>query len=473
MVVGCAWFLGATVSAVAATCTKSIGEDMATRWCNSPASRCPDAEKAGDWVALRSGSARGAGLAWRCYAPQGLDPSHSKYATGTGYCTRDAEIAKIVAQCVLPPPPPPPPPPSNATEVFVPGEGGYPCIRIPSVILAPDNRTLVALAECRNFTGDGCEPVAFSAARNANRDICSKRSVDGGRSWSVLRVIARSGSQATPVITAGGKLLVQYDHIGAAATMQMESEDDGATWSEARSVCGPGGLQPGACGGAVGPGVGIRLQRGPHAGRLLFIGAPSPRRRRRRHSRGGPAGHFGAYRHDTVWYSDDDGATYTASASSTQTLVKMDEAQLVELPDGSVLANMRNAHLNRTCDCRATSVSSDGGATWGPIVFDPLLPSPVCMATVLRTGAADYYFANPASKTSRANGVLRHSTDGVHWTAAATVWPGAFGYSCLTLLPKPGSVGLLWETDGEQCVGTGASCRIVFTAFDTQRALRH
>ena len=50
----------------------------------------------------------------------------------------------------------------------------------------------------------------------------------------------------------------------------------------------------------------------------------------------------------------------------------MDEAQLVELADGRVMANMRNDHLNASCNCRAVSISTDGGATFGPITFDPV-----------------------------------------------------------------------------------------------------
>ena len=38
------------------------------------------------------------------------------------------------------------------------------------------------------------------------------------------------------------------------------------------------------------------------------------------------AGHYGAYGHDTVWYSDDQGKTYHAAKSN---LTKMDEAQIV------------------------------------------------------------------------------------------------------------------------------------------------
>lgn len=77
--------------------------------------------------------------------------------------------------------------------------------------------------------------------------------------------------------------------------------------------------------------------------------------------------------YDLVWYSDDGGQTYTLSETK---LTKMDEAQLVELNDGQILANMRNDHLT-SCDCRGLSISSDGGKTFSNITYDPTLISPV------------------------------------------------------------------------------------------------
>ena len=74
-----------------------------------------------------------------------------------------------------------------------------------------------------------------------------------------------------------------------------------------------------------------------------------------------------------VWYSDDGGKTYNLSQT---VLEKMDEAQLVELSDGRVMANMRNDHLT-SCDCRAVAISSDGGKSFGSITYDPALISPV------------------------------------------------------------------------------------------------
>ena len=50
---------------------------------------------------------------------------------------------------------------TNVT-VFRHGEGGYPCIRIPSITRCGPRGTLHAFAECRTFTGDGCVPTSYN-----------------------------------------------------------------------------------------------------------------------------------------------------------------------------------------------------------------------------------------------------------------------------------------------------------------------
>ena len=111
----------------------------------------------------------------------------------------------------------------------------------------------------------------------------------------------------------------------------------------------------------TGPGVGIQLSStNTHApGRLLFIG------------------HAGAYVQDYVFYSDDHGESYSFSKTATpgNSLLKMDEAQLVELENGNVLANMRNsmAQENATPGAagavgvhyRGVALSTDGGSSFG------------------------------------------------------------------------------------------------------------
>ena len=54
------------------------------------------------------------------------------------------------------------------------------------------------------------------------------------------------------------------------------------------------------------------------------------------------------------------------------------QAALTQLPNGSVLLNMR--HRDAPTKGRARALSNDGGETFGPITYDSTLVSPVCQA---------------------------------------------------------------------------------------------
>lgn len=65
----------------------------------------------------------------------------------------------------------------SPTNVFVGGQEGYDCFRIPAVV-AVGPQQLLAFAEGRKF----------SCADHDWNDIVMKRSTDGGLTWSPLRV---------------------------------------------------------------------------------------------------------------------------------------------------------------------------------------------------------------------------------------------------------------------------------------------
>ena len=139
--------------------------------------------------------------------------------------------------------------------------------------------------------------------------------------------------------TVSQKLLLQFVQFKPGSgyfedipsLVQIESTDHGRSWSTPRAICGHAGGEtrasvfPPPCASAVGPGIGIQLQQGAHAGRILFIG----------HANAGPAGDGT----DSVWFSDDHGSSY--QRANTSRLQRMDEAQLAELPSGEVVAIMR------------------------------------------------------------------------------------------------------------------------------------
>jgi sialidase-1 len=284
-----------------------------------------------------------------------------------------------------------------------------------------------------------------------------RRSLDGGATWGGLTVVVPNASQNTPVYDPSRGAVVLNVLTAGNRNAQVVSTDDGATW---------GALQPlgaflGALDGALtGPGVGLRLSGANphHPGRLLFIG------------------HRGAYVEDVVWFSDDGGATYrvAATASGGGTLPKMDEAQLVELANGDVVANMRNnvKQPGGGAALRAVALSTDGGSSFAAIQFDPELVEPVCMASVLRAepplGDGSVYFANPGQAQGRVNGRVRRSracaAAACDWDAKSLVVAegAAFGYSCLGPLNAT-HMGLLWETNAEPCTADSSACLQVFS----------
>jgi sialidase-1 len=128
----------------------------------------------------------------------------------------------------------------------------------------------------------------------------------------------------------------------------------------------------------------------------------------------------------------------------------MQECQLVELASGTVMMNMRNAHLNKSCDCRAVSLSHDGGLTWSKPSYSPELIEPTCSAGLINvnsdTSSTDtLFFSNPADTIHRDKMTVRRSDDGgATWPQQRQVWAGPVAYSVLVPVNKT-HVGLVFE----------------------------
>ena len=223
----------------------------------------------------------------------------------------------------------------------------------------------------------------------------------------------------------------------------------------------------------TGPGVGIRLRHGPHAGRLLFPINEGPY---------GLWNIFGAY-------SDDKGVTWqrgeiapggiVAGANGGQTSA-VNESQIVELQasggphpgplpegEGEVRFNVRHwagKPVRKTC------VSRDGGATWSSVEDVAELRDPGCMASVVRYSdpgpntlkrelqpdKSRILYSGPQS-AGRDHGTISLSYDeGATWPVHRVLVPGGFAYSVLAVLPDR-SIGCLYEADNY--------ARIVFARF--------
>jgi sialidase-1 len=222
---------------------------------------------------------------------------------------------------------------------------------------------------------------------------------------------------------------------------------------------------------ATGPGHGIQLQRGPHAGRLIVPVWMSD----------GSGTEFGAgklgHRPSSVAgiYSDDGGWTWQCGGFVAHTgdctrgdarigmrahVIHPSETLPVELDDGRVLFNLRSeSRENR----RLVSISPDGAHDWSAPQFDDALLEPVCMGSLLRlkqrtaAGESVFLFCNPDNLENELippGGNLAHDRKRVTvkmsvdqcqtWPVSRVIEPGPSGYSDLAQAPD-GSILCIYE----------------------------
>lgn len=155
---------------------------------------------------------------------------------------------------------------------------GYDCFRIPAIV-ATTRGTLLAFAEARTDVGDGwCEDAGAI-------DLVVRRSSDGGTTWGEPITVASGVEEnatrgnPVPIVARGGEhdgrivLLTTHNPAGQNTprtpyVQYSTAEQDGTTWTEPKSVAGSLD-DPDWDWLATGPGHGIQLTGGEHAGRLV------------------------------------------------------------------------------------------------------------------------------------------------------------------------------------------------------------
>ncbi|SCP96865.1 DUF4214 domain-containing protein [Anaerobium acetethylicum] len=220
----------------------------------------------------------------------------------------------------------------------------------------------------------------------------------------------------------------------------------------------------------TGPGVGMQIENGEHAGRLIIPVYMTN-------------SNVGASQSSAVMYSDDHGVTWTLGESAnegrngivTETMTGgglLTESQVVEVGNSGVLKLFcRNSGVGggKVVICTST----DGGATWNDTVqIDPALTEVYCQLSVIKwpekiDGKTAYVFAN-ATVTDRMNGKVRigfydEATDKFTWPYEQLIVNGKYAYSCLTALPN-GRIGLLYEGEA----ANGQWHRIMFADFNVE-----
>jgi sialidase-1 len=346
------------------------------------------------------------------------------------------------------------------TSVFVSGRDGYHTYRIPALIVAK-NGTLLAFCEGRKKAQGDAGDI----------DLLVRQSLDGGKTWEPQEVVWDDGENTCgnpcPVVdqTTGVIWLPMTWNHGRDAERQImqnsgtdtrrvfitHSDDNGRTWAKPREITAEA-KRPEWRWYATGPGIGIQLTQGPWKGRLVIpcdhslVSAEDP---------------DGYNSH--VIYSDDHGRTWQLGGVIRPAV---NECQLVELADGTLLMNMRNYDRSQTT--RALATSDDGGLTWSAVRHDPALVEPVCQASLVRYTTEPpesqnrLLFSNPGHGEvgKRRDMTVRMSMDeGRTWPASRVLWPGPAAYSSLAALPG-GDLACLFEAGDKNPYE-----RIVFARF--------
>lgn len=352
------------------------------------------------------------------------------------------------------------------TDVYVSGADGYHTYRIPAIVKSRAG-TLLAFAEGRK-TGRGDA---------GNIDLLVKRSTDGGKTWGKQILVwdeaDNTAGNPCPVVDekTGAIILLSTHNLGTdketdiinkrskstRTVWVLRSEDDGLTWSKATEITATT-KDPSWGWYATGPGNGIQLQKGPHAGRLVI---PA------NHSFDDPNGTLrgGKYSHRAhAIYSDDGGKTWKLGGN---TGAGTNESQIVELaePAGGLLDNMRS-YFGRSQ--RTHSISKDGGLTWTTPEDQPTLVEPVCQASIIRQSFPSagkpglILFSNPADPKARVKMTVRGSTDdGKTWPTKLVLTASHAAYSSLVAVDA-NTAACLYER-GEK----GPYEKIVLASFST------
>jgi len=364
-----------------------------------------------------------------------------------------------------------------STPFAVRGEG-YWCFRIPSLVTTRSG-ALLAFAEGRVNT---CDDIGHN-------DIVMKKSVDGGKTWGALTVVAGAGDEdangnASPVVDAvTGRVSVLYATStwsknpdgtltrGARSLRLVHSVDEGATWQNGaplkKELKGENWNWV-----SLGPGHGIQLSRGAHHGRLVVTGDHD--------DTAGTSDTTDDRAGGQLYYSDDGGLTWdlgavyeTPKQDPARVATYPREMAVVERTDGSLYVNARSHAACGYNERRLAALSTDGGKSFSglpdpgkpgaftaPFAHVPVadLDTPPVFGSLLRLPPKDQggsqdriLFSAPsrsgATVMDRQQLAIRSSVnEGANWSATGTfVGPLRAGYSDMSLLAAD-TVALAYET---------------------------
>ncbi len=306
--------------------------------------------------------------------------------------------------------------------------------RLPAVVKA-DNGRIFVFAERRNNNYDNDDQGDF--------DIVMRTSVNGGCTWGKLVTVADWGtnkvSNPVPIYDRAHDQVLLFSTVKLASGNKLYLQKISATGTSISSLRSGAVSVDGWFPGLTGPGHGLVLSHGAHAGRIIFAMGYTR----------------GSTRTTRAIYSDDAGKTWRVgfdrpSPGSLQLI----EGTLAELPDGRLLVSYRDngRGVPTPGRNRVSAMSTDGGQTvssYGAMTGIKTVP---VQGSLLQAGSY-LLFSSPAyltgSLTSRRGlRVFVSTNSGATWKRGVGIGPktGSTGYSDLVQL-NAATVGVVYEAD--------------------------
>lgn len=324
--------------------------------------------------------------------------------------------------------------------LFRPGDYGSTNWRIPAILCLSDGSLLITCDKRKYNESDLPEDI----------DIVSRRSTDGGRTWSEPVTIAQGtgrkqgfGDAALVECNNGDVVCLFVGGNGLFASSENDpirsyvcrSSDGGRSWSQPEEITSQlwgSQAENEVCrnyrASFFASGNGLRLTRGSKAGRIMFAAAMC-------RNGNNNLDNF-------VVYSDDNGQHWHVSAKA---YTGGDEAKLVELVDGNILISVRQSGM------RGYNLSSDAGETWGSQGRWSDLTSNACNGDIIRFAAQDCGDSNNILLHSLPNSLQRENVslfvsfdEGLSWQDTMLLFNGPSVYSSITVL-KNGGLGVFLE----------------------------
>lgn len=365
-----------------------------------------------------------------------------------------------------------------AAVVFSAGTNpGYPCIRIPSALAIPSTNIVLAFAECRKWGGDQCFVANVPNATRAqqfNRSICMKRSTDGGASFGALQenITHRYSANPSAVVLPNNKIKLYFNDALDKTLFSILSNDLGQTWEKSTALLdhatgniltginGPGNsVVASSSANNVTTTIHIAVYDANRQNQTMFSSVKVLR----------------SINHGRTWIN-----VSPVSSPGIHMFQHLGEPSLTLLKNGILLLDARcpdgrgyypGPASPCSCNCRGVSISKNNGMTWSSTMFDnTTVVDPDCQGAVLGLRNGSFVFSNPNSPTERIDLAVRLGNDvngggRVAWSKNVVSLANertSAGYSSL-FESDNGSVGVLWETEGNGVKCKGEGCSIVLS----------